>query len=252
MTSTPAERIAKAKEKLPKLVDHLLHIISLHTNNEIVTYSPALAKQIPQSYAANAFVDFQHALHRYEVVRICAIWDGADPDKENIATIVGLIDNPEVIELLCVETASHWIDLEGAIFNPSEDLEMAAYERNALRDANAGFGIEQAARARTELAEAIVEARETLASQKLASVINLRDRSLAHSLTVTRREKKAPVEPMKYGYDRDLLLQAIGIVTKLYCWVNGTSFDFENSWRICRDNSAELWGACRFDFTKTS
>ncbi len=88
------ERISRAKEKGPCVVDHLLYLLELHVNNEIVLYSPTLSSQIPTSHAGNAFKVFQHALHQFEIVRLCALWDGVDLPKENIPTIVELVDHP--------------------------------------------------------------------------------------------------------------------------------------------------------------
>jgi hypothetical protein len=246
---SPLERANKAKEKLPKLVDHLLNLIALHANNEIVTYSPKLASQIPASHAANAFNVAQYALHRFELIRICAFWDSSDPEKENLATVVALVDDPAVAGLVTAETAAHWANTKGAIANPAGEAELREIEIEMLRTANLEFGNQMSARDRAWLSEAIAEAKSILGSEKLRSTMNLRDKALAHSLSITNREKRGVVQPMKYGYEKDLLEAAIRITEKLYCSVNGTSFDFKNSWRISRSNSAELWGGCKFDFS---
>ena len=82
-------------------------------------------------------------------------------------------------------------------------------------------------------------------------MMNLRDKYLAHSLTETRRERKVgPVDPMKYGDERYMLNASLPIVQKLYCWINGTSFDFENSRDIDRKNAEALWEACKFDIKR--
>jgi hypothetical protein len=105
-----AERIHLAKEKTRRVVDHVHYLLELHENNAIVLYSPTLSGQIPMSFAANAFNVFQQGMHQIEIVRLCALWDGVDPEikKENIPTIIELIDNPNVIETLAQETTSHW------------------------------------------------------------------------------------------------------------------------------------------------
>ena len=82
-------------------------------------------------------------------------------------------------------------------------------------------------------------------------MMNLRNKYLAHSLTETRREREVgPVDPMKYGDERDMLNASLPIVEKLYCWINGTSFDFENSRGIHRKNAEALWEACKFDIKR--
>jgi|ERR1700723_2347564 len=220
-----AERLALAKAKTERVVDHLLYILELHENNEIIVYSPTLSSQIPTSYAANAFIVFRHGLHQFEIVRLCALWDSAGLEKENISTIVELIDHPDLIEILAQETEANWKGQE--------------------------FGVQQAQRARERLRDAVDKSRAILAGPKLASIMNLRDKYLAHSLTETRRERKnGSIDPMKYGDERQLLNASLPIVEVLYCWVNGTSFNFENSRKINRKNAKALWEACTFDIKR--
>ena len=75
-----AERIQAAKEKTECVVDHLLYLLALHENNAIIVYSNTLASQIKYEHAANAFNVFQGGLHQCEIVRLCALWDGAGGD----------------------------------------------------------------------------------------------------------------------------------------------------------------------------
>jgi hypothetical protein len=244
-------RVAAAKAKTERVVDHLLYVLELHENNEIIVYSPTLRSQIPTSYAANAFIVFRHGIHQFEIVRLCAIWDSADLDKENIPTIIELIDHPDVIETLAQETAAHWKGQEANILNPSDDPELSALEVEAMRRSNDEFGEQQAQRAREGLREAVNSSRTILAAPKFTSMMNLRDKYLAHSLTETRRERKVgPIDPMKYGDEREMLNASLPIVQALFCWVNGTSFDFENSREIDRKNAKALWEACTFDIKR--
>ena len=67
-------------------VDHLQYLLYIHKNNAVALYSDTLSKQIPKSYAANAFNIFREAMHQIELVRICAVWDaavegGVDPER---------------------------------------------------------------------------------------------------------------------------------------------------------------------------
>ena len=103
---------------------------------------------------------------------------------------------------------------------------------------------------RDELRRAVDNSRTILASSKYASIVNLRDKHLAHSLSETHRERKVgPLPPMKYGDEREILNTTLPIVEALYCWVNGTSFSFEQSRKVDRKNAKALWGACTFTIT---
>lgn len=87
---TIAERLALAKAKTERVVDHLLYILELHENNEIIVYSHTLRSQIPTSYAANAFIVFRHGLHQFEIVRLCALWIALDWKKKTFRRLLNL------------------------------------------------------------------------------------------------------------------------------------------------------------------
>jgi hypothetical protein len=241
-----ANRVELAKAKMERVLDHFLYVVELHANNSFVVYSGNLAKQIPTSFAANAFLVFQRSMHQIEIVRLCALWDGADAEKENIPTVIELIDDDEIIETLGDENLRYWGGGNTTIINPSSDPSMAELEREAMKAADRRFGEEQAATAKSQLKQAIADSRAILGSTQLASVMNIRDKHLAHSLTITRREKRGPVQPMKYGDETGLLDASIPIIERLYCWVNGKSFSIKDSQDIDQANAEALWDGCKF------
>jgi hypothetical protein len=238
-------RIEQAKSKMEKVLGHLLYVLELHANNKLVVCSPILSSQIPASYAANAFNIFQRSMHQIEIVRLCALWDGVDPAKENIPTVVALINKPGIIELLAEETGQHWANQSIRLLKRSDEPQPTAAEIAAIKQAEVQFGDEQASKARTALNEAIVETKAIQSSARLASVMNLRDKQLAHSLSETRREKRTSVAPMKYGDETKLIDISCSIVERLYCWVNGKSFSLDDSRRIDDENAEALWKGCR-------
>jgi AbiU2 len=242
---TLPERVKTAKEKTERVVDHLLYLLALHENNAIVLYSPTLSSQIPTSYAATAFNVFQRGLHQFEILRLCALWDRAELDKESIPTIIELIDHNGVIESLVQETASHWNGDVGSILNPSDDPDLHALEIDMLKLSNENFAKEQAQKARIELRKAIQDSRAISKSPQV--ITNLRNKHLAHSLSHTRREKASPIAPMKYGDEREVLNATLPIVESLFCWVNGCSFSFKESKDIDRENAEALWKGCSFN-----
>ena len=153
-------------------------------------------------------------------MRLCALWDSIELEKENVPTIIELINQPEVVEALAQETASHWEGVGGVILNPSDDPELQALETAAFQRSNKEFGAQQAQEARASLCTAIDNARAIMASSRLQGIMNLRDKHLAHSLTETRREKAGPIAPMNKGTSAQSSMtpcQSLGV----YCWVNG-------------------------------
>jgi hypothetical protein len=244
------ERIRLAKAKMGKLLDYFLYVLALHANNSFVVFSPLLASQIPNSYAANAFNVFQRSMYQIEIVRLCALWDGVDLDKENISTVIKLIDDDQIIETLVEETRSRHMfgrDAFVAYINPDNDPIIAAeMEQERAASIDLDYADERASLARTELRQVIADASAVLGSARLASIMNIRDKHLAHSLEITRREKDGPVQPMKYGDETELLKASMPIVERLYCWVTGTGFSIENSQKIDQHNAEALWTGCKF------
>jgi AbiU2 len=229
------ERIELAKAKMPNLLGHFLYLLELHANNTHVVYSSLLSGQIPQSFAANAFNVFQRSMHQFEIVRLCALWDRAQAEKVNIPTVIELIGDDKIIDMLADEARKPWVN-EATVLN---DADM---KRSELE-----FADEQAAKARSELKEALAEAREILASPRLNSVMNMRDKHLAHSLERTKRETHGLIAPMKYGDETAVLEQSVPIIERLYCWVSGASFSIGDTRRIDEENATSLWQACKFD-----
>jgi len=239
-------RIALAKAKMERVLDHFLYVLELHATNKFVVFGRTLSSQIPRSFAAHAFNVFQRGMYQIEIVRLCALWDSADEDKQNITTVIELIDDDRIIEGLAAETRGHWANQPVAMLNPPDDPELAAIEQSEAKAINIRFGEEQAAKARDELKKAIAAARSILSSPQLTAVMNIRDKHLAHSLTATRREKHGPVEPMKNSDGLWLLINSIPIIEALLCWVNGKSFSIEDSQKIDDENAEALWAGCTF------
>jgi hypothetical protein len=242
------ERVKAAKQKTERVVDHLLQLISLHENNAIVVHSDALALQIPRSYAANAFNIFQQSLYRFEIVKLCALWDRAWPDlsRESIPTIVELIADSNVIDALVEETRSTWTSRILPV--DSEDPKTDAALREALTRLNARPVEEKAAEVSDGLKKSIARGRKIENSAMLRNVRNLRDKHLVFSLG-TFQEKEA-VMPMHYGDERELLIGSIQLVETLQLWVNGNVIDFDKSRQIARKNAEDLWKHCTFDIQR--
>ena len=153
------------------------------------------------------------------------MWDSADPDKECVPTVIELLDSAEVMEMNALDIKALWPDEEA-------------------------FGEMQSARTRKELLASIVEARQIMASKQLSSVMNLRNKHLAHSLTQTRAEKSNPIGPAKYGDELKILELSIPIIEKLSECTNSGGISFEESRAIFRKSSEELWNNCTFSISK--
>ena len=168
--------ITEAKRITERVVDHVHYLLDIHENNAVIIYSDTLSKQIPKSYAANAFNVFREAMHQIEVVRLCALWDQAQIDNETIPTIVGLIEGPGVIEALAEEARAQYANA-GSRGNEglSEGL------KKAVQGKFKEMGDEHAAKATAALNAAVQEARTSRNSPQLTSIRNLRNKHIAHT-----------------------------------------------------------------------
>ena len=241
----PAERIVRAKAKMERVFHHFLYLLEWHENNVFIVYSPRLSSQIPESFAANAFNVFQRGCHQFEIVRLCALWDKSDEDGENILTVVELIDSPCVLDMLSEDVRQYWLNLDGGL-NPSDDPVVWEQERQIIKDCNAQDGEEQANMCRDKLLKAIKSAKDIKESPKLAGIMNLRHKHLAHSLAQTRGEKKGTVSQPEPGDETELLDKSIPIVEALFTFVNGVSCSIAGFREIRRKNAHALWTGCTF------
>ncbi len=231
-----------------RVVDHAHYLLDIHENNAIVLFSDILSKQIPKSYAANAFNSFREAMHQIEVVRLCALWDAAHLDHESIPTVIELIDSGDVVAALVEEErARHRVPatpLEDDQFTNVEEKNIVS---QAIERQQQQFGEKRAKQAENELTAAIKQARSLRTSDRLTSLRNLRDKHLAHYLVESRAEKTGtPIEPAKYGDERVVLEESLAIIQTLYCWVNGIGISFEQSRKVDRKCAEALWNGCKF------
>ena len=103
-------------------------------------------------------------MHQIEIVRLCALWDqGNTIDRESVMTVVELIDDPKVLDLLGAQARSQL---------PPQLAE------------------QRAARAVSALKDAIQAARTLRKSERLKSIRDLRDKHVAHYLTEKADEAK--------------------------------------------------------------
>jgi hypothetical protein len=118
----------------------------------------------------------------------------------------------------------------------------------AVRRSEQEFGQQQSTLVRRELSNAIAETRAVLASPTHASITNLRDKHLAHSLTESRREREGWTgrsdEVRRRAPNAQCLAEDREVANVLS---EGPSFDFEDSRKINRASAEALWRKFTFD-----
>lgn len=241
-----SKRITEAKRLTECLVDHAHYLLDIRENNAIVVYSDTLSKQIPRSYAANAFNVFREALHQIELVRLSALWDQAHIDNEAIPSVIELIDSEDVINMLAEAARARYAKAPESL-DKNETAEERGTIEGLLKRVNERRGKEHAQIAITGLRKAIADARAMHKSEKLKSIRNLRNKHVAHYLTQTRAEKDGEIiAPMKVGDEKTVLETSLGVIELLYCWVNGVGISFDETREIDKKCAEELWNGCAF------
>jgi hypothetical protein len=227
-------RVELAKVKITNVVNRISALLAMAEHNALIVYSPMLSGQIPPSTAGHAFNVFQKAMHGYEIVQLCALWDKPDATlaHNSIPAVHALIDDEAVMYQLVENVRRFWPDL------PVDDV-LADYHRQT--------GDEEAGKALAALSQLRDEIPAILSSKLYVSVKNMRDRYLAHALDETRAEKRGQVAPMRYGDERELLQRTTEIIETLYLWVKGTHFDLAENRELQAKYALALWGRCRFD-----
>ncbi|MGJ4972895.1 hypothetical protein ACQR1N_31015 [Bradyrhizobium sp. HKCCYLRH1073] len=235
-----------------RLVDHAHYLLDIRENNAIVVYSDQLSKQIPRSYAANAFNVFREAMHQIEMVRLIALWDQPHVDNETILSVIEFVDDDKVIQTLA-DAARAMYGAAPEPIDPNETAEEREITLRVLKEINAKRGEEHANKASEGLRKAIAEARALKSSPQLKSIRNLRNKHVAHYLTQSNAEKNGEtIAPMKVGDEKPVLEASLRIIELLYCWVNGVGISFEESQKIDKKCAEELWNNCKFEIVDRS
>lgn len=243
------DRLVLAKARADKLVNHIATLFLMHEANAIVIYSDQLVGQIPPSYAAHAFNQFQRSMHLFEIVRLAALWDPSRDDRESIPTIIALFDTPELIELLVQETyADYAKEAAPHAGRGNSGAELMKAEKTWWGRFRAERAAEQAHHVREWLETARTKAAEIQSSEQLKALRKFRDTYIAHNLDLPEPDItcEASVYRLKYGDERSLLKDTVTVADALHHALNQTSFDWKGSQQIAHDNAKALWNNCTF------
>lgn len=153
-------------------------------------------------------------------------------DNETIQSVIELIDDKDVIDVLANAARAQYAGLPEAA-DKNESAEEREITVRLMKKVNDECGEEHAQNAIDGLRKAIGDARSMRASEQLKSIRNLRNKHVAHYLTQSNAEKNGEIiTPMKVGDERPVLEASLKIIQTLYCWVNGIGISFDESQKI--------------------
>ena len=237
-----SKRLALAKVRTDKLVHHIVPLFLMHESNAVVIYSQKLSAQIPHSYAAHAFNQFQRSMHLFELARLCAMWDGPGNDRESVPTIIALFNEPELIDQLAAEAhAFHANEIPPDTADRGSPSKWWKGDRQAFAD-------QVAATIRDKLSFAVSKAEEVLATPQLQALIAFRHSYIAHNLDMPdpSSDDEGSVEKLKYGDETFVLDATVSVADALHRGLNRTAFDWKGSRDMARRNAQALWDQCSF------
>ena len=228
------ERIALAKDRIEKVLQHVLDCIAIHETNRIVLYTDKLSSQVSETYAGHAFTMMRESLFRFELIRLCAVWHSDDDLKpESIGTLVHLLDDHQVILQLARSCCSDWANDLPSLLNSDLDIAQQNQVHELMAQSQKALGKQQGIKVARTLRRSIRKCKQILASPELDAIKHTRDKHLAHSLRSTRREARPdPILPMKYGQEKALLENTVSIINDLYWTTTGGSFDLKGSQKM--------------------
>lgn len=239
----PPERLALAKARADKLVHHIAPVFLMHESNAVVIYSQKLSEQIPRSYAAHAFNQFQRSMHLFELVRLCAMWDPPGDDRESIPTIIALFDEPELIDQLVTEAHTlHANEVPPDTVDAESASKWWRGDRKAFADVIAKT-------IRDKLDYAVTKAEEIRATPQLKALMDFRHSYIAHNLDLPDppAEGEGRVEKLQYGDETYILDATVEVADALHHGLNRTGFDWTGSRDMARRNAQALWDHCTFE-----
>lgn len=235
MSWTDERRLAEAKQRTDRLVAECTNLIWTHQNIRKLVMSPAVASQIPSSYAAHAFTSLQHDLVGLAIVRLCAMWDSPALGRASIPSVLKLMEPAGVRELWIGEWIAYWNSGSIHTIGPEAWPGAHATSERSLQQWNVREFVPKTAYAFLSAAR---RAEALITSDQLRAAKRRRDRHLAHNLTL---EAASDERGVRYGDLSALLLPTVFVVRRLQLALNGSDMDFRASFRQARTSVAELW-----------
>jgi AbiU2 len=201
-------------------------------------------RQIPRSFAANAFNLMTDALFRSEVIRLCTFWDRASEDRESIPTILALIAGKAERRVLADEAYRVYADMEPS-FLGNPDAETLKLMQQVANEDHKRMACENLRSFVSDMRIARTKAAEVLVGNELSGLKALRNNHFAHSLKPGKNASDAMKEA-RYGHEGIVFEATLEIVDRLHRAINQTSFEFSDSREMAVRDADELWSNCQF------
>ncbi len=240
-----AERAVLAVQRMNAVADQVDDLLYLHESNRILLYTDSVADKIPRSYAANTFNLVTECLFRYQVIRLCALWDTSSKDRASIPAVIDLIRNKCVREQIAQERYKSRIAEVSRFPNPSTDPEVNEKRSAVVRHHREEQDQEDTRNVLRGLAQCICAARKIKLSEPLEALRGFRDNHIAHTLQKGPTEAD-PVLRATYGQEEELLEKTLELVSQLDLHLTDTHRSWDETKHNANRCASELWHSVSF------
>jgi hypothetical protein len=239
-------RIERAKALVGRILDHTRQVLHLHASNHELNNTDQVGRQVPTSFAAHTFNLLRESQHRYELLRLAALWDAPSDDRESIPTLIEWVRAAAVRDELQRLYAAHWGNVaEGVeILGDTLTAEEQRSVREQIRASEEAFGHKEATGTRRQLDLAIRAADRLSVSKKVAGLVDFRNVAVAHNLGLAA-STVTPQNAARYGDERFILDRTIHIVSGLNMGIRGAHFPWVEAKQTARRYAHAFWGGVK-------
>ncbi|HRJ69499.1 MAG TPA: hypothetical protein PK812_07815 [Beijerinckiaceae bacterium] len=209
-------------------------------SNRKLIFSDVIASQISTSLASNTFNILRDSQYRFEIIRLCALWDSARSDRESISTIAALVDSLEAQELVANEARSQRTSMgDGTIFGSHNEAFREYIIQSAREDAKVE-GDKWAIRASLQIRRACQHVQKIQLSRRLNALRDLRDHRIAHTLADTAR-RRSPGFRLRYRDSFSILRLSCRIIELFNLSLCGVCYKLEDVRKLHEENARLFW-----------
>ncbi len=245
-------RAEMAKARISAIADQVYDLLTLQENNNIFVYSDTVANKIPHSFAARTYNFLTECLFRFQVARLCALWDNASrQDRISIPVVAALLQDRKVRRLIAEQHFRHLTRSEPRILNPSIDIEIFKEQVASAKRVQTARGQQYAKDAVRGMLQSIRTANQLSKSKEARELRKFRNYFIAHNL---QRDAAiaTPISPLLYGQEADFLKSTVRLIDALSIHATGVNYSWQETERFAKRCAEELWGSLEFKIEKTS
>jgi hypothetical protein len=235
------ERANLAKERIRTVAEQVYGLLQVHESNRILLYTSTVSSKIPRSFAANTFNLTKECLFRYQVIRLCALWDNdSGKERASLPVVAALIRDRRVRKLIACDRYSSRTAIKPRLLNPDPDPDLLNAQFRMNERIQERRGRTDARKALRGLRRCIRDIDKVEVSERLRSLRDFRNKHVAHCLQANATEVHS-TNTLAYGQEEELLELTLRLVDQLALDLVDTNHCWETTKDYARRCASELW-----------